>query len=109
MSSNACVVYFGIRYDVKPDEIEALEARSDERVQKARKAGLSSYWANFGPGDRHVLLIGSKLGVLGPEDRLSLTLDANNVVDLVSATNKKLEAAGFEPRGALHCEWLSDN
>lgn len=47
MSANACVVYFGLRFDVPADGIEAVETRSDPRIVAARKAGLKSYWGNF--------------------------------------------------------------
>src|SRR5947209_19965588 len=69
MSASACIAFYGLRFDIRPDEIAALESRSDPRMVAARKAGLKHYWGNFGaPGEHYFLFVGYQLGTLGPEN-----------------------------------------
>ena len=66
MSADSCVVYYGLRYHVLLEELEALETRTDPRVVAARKVGLRAYFGNFAaPDERFLLFIGAQIGVLG--------------------------------------------
>jgi hypothetical protein len=68
MSADACLAFYGLRFEVRSEEIEGLEMRSDPRVLATRKVRLKHYWANFGAqGERYLLFVGAQLGVLGPE------------------------------------------
>lgn len=109
MSAEACVAFYGLRFEVAGAEVPGLEARSDPRLQSARKFGLKTYWGNFGlPGERYLLFIGSRLAVLGPENDASLSMDPATLAGLVDETDRKLEAAGFRGAPALHIEWMPD-
>ncbi len=109
MSANACVVFYGLRFEVSPDEIEGLELRSDPRMLVARKAGLKHYWANFGsPGERYLLFIGANLAVLGPENSFELVLEAPDLQGILTATGLKLEASGLAGVPALYVQRLPD-
>jgi hypothetical protein len=109
MSASACIVYVGIRYEVSDDEISALELRRDPRQRAAKQVGLNSYWGNFGGSeDRYLLLVGTEIAVLGPEDRSWSSVTIERLQDIVSGTEEALDEAGLEgPRG-LHVEWLDD-
>ena len=75
MSADACLAFYGLRFEVRSEEIEGLEMRSDPRVLATRKVRLKHYWANFGAqGERYLLFVGAQLGVLGPEGEPSLYL-----------------------------------
>jgi len=39
MSSDTFIAYFGLRFELSADEIEAVELRSDPRIVAARRAG----------------------------------------------------------------------
>ena len=109
MSADACVVYFGLRFDIAPDGIEALETRSESRVVAARKAGLKCYWGNFGaPGERYLLFIGAQIGVMGPENQTEVQLSAVDLEALATSVRTKLGAAGLEGTPGLHVQWQSD-
>ena len=110
MSASACIAFFGLRYETGPDEIELLEARSDPRQIAARRAGLNSYWANFGGDvDRYRLLVGTRIASLGPEDSAAASLPFEQLSGLMSDTMDKLRAAGLEGDAGLHLEWLADS
>jgi hypothetical protein len=109
MSAGSCIVYYGLRLDVSPDEIEGLENRSDERIVAARKTGLKSYWGKFDATEDHYLLfIGGQIGVFGPENQLELELSDAEFEALVNSVRAKLAAAGFEGTPRLYIHWQSD-
>jgi hypothetical protein len=45
MSSNTLVVFYGVRAEVQPGEVEALRARTDPRLLAAGRVGLKHYLA----------------------------------------------------------------
>jgi hypothetical protein len=109
MSANACIAFYGIRFEIESNEIDALEARSDARLQAARKAGLKHYWANFGlPGERYLLFVGAKLGMLGPENSAEVHLRLGDLHEVFDSTKRKLAAAGMSGEPALYLQWLPD-
>ena len=109
MSASACIAYIGLRFEVAPDEIEALENRKDKRQASARSAGLTSYWSNFGGDAEHyILLIGTQVGILGPENSSSVQLVDQDLTAILSDVSAKLDAAGIKGSVSLHLEWLDD-
>jgi hypothetical protein len=109
MSASACVVFYGIRFEVRPDEVDALEMRSDPRIQAARKAGLKHYWANFGlPGERYLLFVGASLGVLGSENQAEVALSLPDLQAACESTKAKLVGAGLAGEPALYLQWRPD-
>jgi hypothetical protein len=106
MSTDACIVYFGLRYEMREDEIEGVERRLDPRIVAARKVGLKHYWGNFGGVDeKYLLFIGSELGVLGPENANAINLSKNELKALFDNTGVKLNEAGFAGVPSLYLEW----
>lgn len=109
MSASACVVFYGIRFEVSPDETEALELRSDARLLAAKRGGLKVYWANFGGlGERYLLFIGMPMGILGPENELEVRLTPEQVKELLDSTREKLLEAGLPGEPALYMQWEED-
>jgi hypothetical protein len=109
MSASACVGYFGLRYEVLCDEVDRLEESLDPRQIAARRAGLSSYWANFGgETERYVLFVGAKLAILGPENDLTNSLAMERLLTLASNTAERLRLTDLTGEVGLHLEWLSD-
>ena len=109
MSANACVVYFGLRFDVPADGMEAIETRADPRIVVARKVGLKSYWGNFAaPDERYLLFIGAQVAVMGPENQSEVTLTLAEFEAVVASVRAKLEAAGLKGTPSFHIHWQPD-
>jgi hypothetical protein len=109
MSSDTFIAYFGVRFEISPDEIEGIELRSDPRVLAARKAGLKYYWGNFGGlQEKHALLVGSQIGILGPENSSEVRLSPNEAQASFDETTTKLKDAGFSEAPALYLMWQPD-
>ena|SRR5712671_1103960 len=107
MSADACIVYFGLRYEVQRHEIEGVERRSDPRVAAARRVGLKCYYG--GPDTKYLLFIGAELGVLGPENAYEINLSSNALRDLFDKTRAKLNEAGLAGEPSLHLQWMPDD
>jgi hypothetical protein len=109
MSADACVVYYGLRFEVAPDEIEALERRTDQRMVAARSAGLKTFWANFGaPDKRYLLFVGAELGLLGLEGEAAVQVDDRELQAIIESTVAKLQSAGLPGEPKLHMQWYAD-
>jgi len=104
MSAESCLAFYGIRFEVGADEIEPLELERDQRMVLARKHGLDHYWGNFGaPGDRYLLFVGRKIGVLGAEYADELSIGREALVCLMDETAAKVKGAGFQ---GAPCLWI---
>ena len=68
MSAPNCIAFYGIRREVKDDDVEALELRDHPLLQLARAHRLQHYWGAFGDSERMWLFSGRKIAMLGPED-----------------------------------------
>ncbi len=109
MSAATCILYYGLRYEVSPSEIEGLETRTDERIAAARQAGLKFYWGNFdSPNERYLLFIGAQIGIMGPENQIEVQLDDAEFETLASAVRTKLSTSGLEGLPQLHIQWQED-
>lgn len=103
MAAEASLAFFGIRYEVSEDEIEALEERSHPGLVAARKIGLKHYWGNFGaPGEQYLLFVGASLGVIGVEGANEVQLPADQLSHIIADTTTKLRRAGFLEQPALY-------
>ena len=108
MSSNFCLAFFGLRYEVLPAEIEALENRSDFRMEASRKAGLKHYWANFSAPDRYLLFVGAQLAILGPENQSEFSLSSTEILSIIDTTKEKLQRAHLAGEPAIYFQWAQD-
>lgn len=110
MSASACLVFYGLRYEVPRNSWEALlENQADPRIQAAKSSGLHVYWANFGGLDeRYLLFIGSKVGMLGPEDAIELEFSMEELQTIATRTSERLVTAGLVGSPALYFQWEED-
>ena len=109
MGADSFVVYIGVRYELSPDEIEAVEARNDYRIIAAREVKLQYYWGHLGATiDRATLLIGSEVGRFGYENSAEADFSIEEVRERSQATQSKLEAAGLGGAVSLHILWEPD-
>ncbi len=111
MSANACIVFFGLRFEVPSHSIDdLLENRPNPRIEAAEAEKLDVYWANFGGvAERFLLLIGKKIGILGPENLQEVILSPEDLGAVASAVGAKLRAARLEGEPALLILWEEDN
>ncbi len=106
MSAEAFVAFFGVRYDITIDE---SEDNNDDRVKAAKKAGLQYYSGNFGGlKERYLLFIGSRIGVLGAENKSEVVLPSHDLQALMESTKMKLQAAELAGEPALYLQWEPD-
>jgi hypothetical protein len=106
MSADACVVFYGLRYEIT---LEESEDSHDARIRAARKVGLKYYSANFGGlCERYLLFIGTSLGILGPENKLEVQLGPEPLREMMDLTNERLLRAGLSGKPALYIQWEED-
>lgn len=109
MSAPVCIVFYGVRFELRQDEIEPLEERSDHRLVAARKNGLKHYWGNCGlPGEKWLLFVGASLGKFGVEGQPNAEFDKQSLQSLMAETESKLRQAGFDQVPKLYLQWQED-
>jgi hypothetical protein len=109
MSAPSCLVFYGIRFELRRNELDALERQTDARMLVARKNGLKDYWGNFDePGEKWLLFIGENLGVFGIEGESSAQQEAPALQGLMGETDAKLRQAGFNEVSRLYVQWTPD-
>jgi hypothetical protein len=106
MSSDTLVVFYGLRLEVQPNEVEALKNRTDARVLTAQKVGLTHYLPSSAvPGEKSFLFVGAQLALLGPGKRPEVALSWRDLQRIAESTRKKLNAAGLPGEPALYVQW----
>lgn len=109
MSADSCLIFYGVRFEVSESEITSLEERTHPMMVVARKHGLQHYWGNFGGEvQRNLLFIGTKIGVLGPENSAEVVMAADQLAKIAAETERKLKAAGIAEAAAFWCQWNPD-
>ena len=104
MSAPACLLFFGIRFDVGEEDFGPLENRSHPYIALARSHKLDWYWANFaGDDETYYLFVGKQLCVIGLEDQGETHWAHVSVVALMESVAATLALAGFHGHVALHC------
>ncbi|MBI2922644.1 MAG: hypothetical protein HYY18_16450 [Planctomycetes bacterium] len=107
MGSDSCLIFFGLRLEVRPGEVPALEEMTHSAIRRCRETDLKFHWDVVGY-DEDSLFVGFPLGQLGPEDEMSLSLEESFVLKAMAETRVKLQAAGFDGEPRLHMCWLGD-
>ena len=109
MTPPTCIAFYGLRFDISLDEIEALELRTDRRIVAARKNGLQFYWGRFSaPDERYLLVVGGRIGIMGPENQLAIAVSDFEFEAIKSTTKATLLAAQLEGECSLHILWEID-
>lgn len=109
MSSDTFIAYFGLRFEIGPYEVEALEERSDARIAAVSELGLKHYWGNFGGlEERYLLFVGEEIGIFGQENISEISLSLNDCRISIEVMKGKLEKAGLSGVPELHLNWQPD-
>jgi len=104
MGADAFVAFYGVRYVLTDDEVEAVETNHDRRVRAARGAKLHTYMGRLTDGEPYFLLIGMRLGILGVENDSYRCLDASGLERIMADTKGKLAEAGLSDEPHLHLQ-----
>lgn len=110
MSAPSCLVFFGVRFELREAELELVETKVDERVMRARRARLDHYLGVFYVGDRptHLLFVGKKLASVGVELGLSAQFDRAQLSQAIEETVQKLRSVGWATSPQLFVEYQPD-
>jgi len=102
MSAANTIIFFGIKFELREEEIEGVELRTDARVVTARRAKLNTYWGGFGPsGQERLLFVGWLVANLGYEGEASTAFDRAAFEAKLDETAAKLKNAGFKEQPRL--------
>ncbi len=104
MGADAFVAFYGVRYVLADDEIEAVESDQDRRVIAARGAKLQTYFGRLTDGEPYFLLIGARLGVFGVENDPYRSFDTSALERIMVDTLGKLAEAGLSGEPQLHLQ-----
>ena len=102
MGADAFIAFYGLRYTLSTEELEAVESRTDERIIAARRAKLHTHFGRVTEGEPHTLLIGTQLGVFGLENEAVRSVAAPELDRLIRDTTARLDEAGLRGDPALH-------
>jgi len=106
MSCDFCLFFFGIRFSIFEDDIEALEERTHPIMIQAQSAALQYYWANFGGhAEKCFLFVGRNLGILGREDLNENEFFRDDLDAIAAATRRTLVSAGFSEEPRFYLQW----
>jgi hypothetical protein len=106
MGADAFIGFYGIEESLSPEEIKTLELRTDDRIKRARAAGLQFHFGRVTDGRDYHLLIGRKIANLGVEGDEEAAYSDAEWQTIQSAVREKLKDAGFpgEPKVILKLE-----
>jgi hypothetical protein len=107
MGADAFITFYGIEETIPVDaDVTALEERKDERIVRARKAKLDSWWGRLSDGHDYHLLIGKKIANIGVEGSEGASISDADFTTLRDDVKKKLKDAGYasEPKLILKLE-----
>jgi hypothetical protein len=109
MSADRVTLFYGVRLIVAEEEIPILEDRSHPIIRNARQNKLDHWWGtdNWVPA-KTFMLVGKQLGALGFEAEPYVTIEDEQMEDIMSETKQKLRQGGFKDRPALHAQFEGD-
>lgn len=109
MSAESTLVFYGIRFEISTEDLEALETNSHPLIKKARSSGLQFYGGNFAePDEKYYLFVGLKFGVLGAENADEVTITDGEFATAVQKTRERLAASTFDGEPRLYIQRMPD-
>ena len=109
MSTPSNIVFFGIRINLAAEDIPSIETRKHPLNVRARESGLQTYFGNFGDiYPLYYLLVGKVIGKTGPENKDAVELSSDELFQIISQVQEKLQAAKFDIAPKLYTMWIPD-
>lgn len=106
-SEDYTIVWAGLCQPLEPDDLEEARRSCQSLVERARAAGLDSWFDTFGTKPHgepmfHIL-IGTRLDLLGyKEGRSQLSLSREAIVTQLDRIDAGLKAMGSSERAGVH-------
>jgi hypothetical protein len=108
MGASALACYFGVRFRIdSKKELDALERNTDPRLVAARRVGLQVYCDRLTEGEPYFLLIGTELGIFGPQHELEKAIGLESLFPIIEETRRKLHEAHLLGEPTLHLQWIA--
>jgi hypothetical protein len=108
LSAPNAIAFVGLRFELKHDEIEALEGRRDRRQVAARQVGLATYWGKVSEPDQYVLLVGLEVANVSPENALHAAVGGPVLTELIGRAAHGLRSARLDGEVRLHLQFFED-
>lgn len=111
MGADSTLIFYGIRFEVLPEETEGLELKTDSRLLRARDAHLEYWWGNFAVDELQeacYLFVGKLLATVGHEGVYNLVHSPAELASLFERTDSRLASAGVEGDPALYVQFEPD-
>lgn len=109
MGADAFIAFYGIKFELDPDDEDGLDAcdtGADARCLKARHVGLETYTGRMTDGEDYFLYIGTRLASLGIEHDQYVTQSVEQLSALAADVQAKLRAAEFPQSPELHFQFI---
>ena len=109
MGADAFIAFYGIKFELDPDdedELDACDTGADARCLKARQVGLESYTGRMTDGEDYFLYIGARLASLGIEHDQYVAQSVEQLSSLATDVKAKLKAADFSQPPGLHFQFI---
>src|SRR5262249_34139671 len=109
MSAPYCIVFVGVRYRIRAQEIEAFEKRRHPMQPRARQARLKAWWDRPGPDtNEHYLLVGDPVANLCAESIADSFVTEQTLTKTLATTRASLGNAHFAGKCGLHAIFVPD-
>lgn len=105
MSAESVVIYYGLKFPVREEEVKALQKEEHSYQVTARKLGLDCYWGDFSIyEEEYCVFIGKEIGRMGAEYDWNQEISEPELARVIKTTKATLKEAGFkeEPKLLMH-------
>ena len=110
MSSEACLVFYGVKTQLSESDVDSLERRVHPMMRKAKEHSLDFYWTyDSNKSDCIFAYTGRRIGVIGPENVLSMRLTDAEVRTMIEDVSRRIEGAAISGGCFIHLDFLPDN
>jgi hypothetical protein len=107
MGADSVIAYFGVRYELSEEEMDACEAGEDERTLRARRAKLDYCFDRPTDGEGYFLYVGRRLANLGVEADVYEELSELGLLEIMAKTKTSLAKAEIAGEPALHFQLIA--
>ena len=107
MGADSFIAFYGIKIGIDQndqDTLDALEARTDSRLNDARQHGLHVYFGRPAEGEDYFLYVGQRIGWLGVENDTYVQVPLDKLSEIATRVQARLKEAGFRENPVLHLQ-----
>lgn len=107
VGADSFIAFYGIKIAIDQndqDALDALETRTDFRLNDARQHGLHVYFGRPTEGENYFLYVGHRIGWLGVENDTYVQVPLDKFSEIATRVQARLKEAGFSENPALHLQ-----